>query len=218
MDIDKLTEQQKKFLHRLSFFKKFQLIIPHRKLKVKTNMKKEVLDQYFLIMNPNDVEKYYTAYNQRLESMKNTLPLFVGTAIASMIVCNLVNKYIPIKPLAPSLVIASLASGYYFYYATNRFYKVVDTTYNNFKKSVTSEKFEEFENNVIINATLDYTPSDSIKHFSEQSSFAKHLDGAIGYSCEHDLHLWMKRAWALAASFGDAAHHRERVARGLLTA
>ena len=39
--------------------------------------------------------------------------------------------------------------------------------------------------------------------------------GAIGYSFEHDLHLWMKRAWALAASFGDAACHRARIGRHL---
>jgi alkylation response protein AidB-like acyl-CoA dehydrogenase len=35
--------------------------------------------------------------------------------------------------------------------------------------------------------------------------------GAIGYSYEHDLHLWMKRAWALAAAWGDTAWHRARV-------
>lgn len=40
--------------------------------------------------------------------------------------------------------------------------------------------------------------------------------GAIGYSDEHDLHMWMKRAWALAAAGGDAAWHRERVARAIL--
>jgi alkylation response protein AidB-like acyl-CoA dehydrogenase len=34
--------------------------------------------------------------------------------------------------------------------------------------------------------------------------------GAIGYSYEHDLHLWMKRAWALAAAWGDASWHRAR--------
>ena len=32
--------------------------------------------------------------------------------------------------------------------------------------------------------------------------------GAIGYSVEHDLHLWMKRAWALVASLGRRAWHR----------
>ena len=40
--------------------------------------------------------------------------------------------------------------------------------------------------------------------------------GAIGYSYEYDLHLWMKRAWALAGAWGDAAWHRERVARAIL--
>jgi hypothetical protein len=42
--------------------------------------------------------------------------------------------------------------------------------------------------------------------------------GAIGYSFEHDLHLWLKRTWALAASWGDAALHRERVARAVVDA
>lgn len=40
--------------------------------------------------------------------------------------------------------------------------------------------------------------------------------GAIGYSFEHDLHLWMKRVWALAVTWGDAAWHRERVAGAIL--
>jgi alkylation response protein AidB-like acyl-CoA dehydrogenase len=42
--------------------------------------------------------------------------------------------------------------------------------------------------------------------------------GAIGYAFENDLHLWMKRAWALAASWGDAGWHRERAAGALLAA
>ena len=40
--------------------------------------------------------------------------------------------------------------------------------------------------------------------------------GAIGYSDEHDLHLFMKRTWALAAAWGDARWHRDRVARAIL--
>jgi alkylation response protein AidB-like acyl-CoA dehydrogenase len=40
--------------------------------------------------------------------------------------------------------------------------------------------------------------------------------GAIGYTVEYDLHIWMKRIWALAASWGDAAFHRERVALAVL--
>ncbi|MGZ6956371.1 MAG: acyl-CoA dehydrogenase family protein [Acidimicrobiia bacterium] len=42
--------------------------------------------------------------------------------------------------------------------------------------------------------------------------------GAIGYSYEYDLHLWMKRTWALARTWGDASWHRERVARAILDA
>jgi alkylation response protein AidB-like acyl-CoA dehydrogenase len=40
--------------------------------------------------------------------------------------------------------------------------------------------------------------------------------GAIGYTTEHDLHFWLKRSWALAAAWGDAAWHRRRVAHLLL--
>jgi alkylation response protein AidB-like acyl-CoA dehydrogenase len=35
--------------------------------------------------------------------------------------------------------------------------------------------------------------------------------GAIGYAFENDLHLWMKRVWALASAWGDANEHRARV-------
>ena len=40
--------------------------------------------------------------------------------------------------------------------------------------------------------------------------------GAIAYTVEYDLHLWMKRVWALAAAWGDASFHRERVAIDVL--
>ncbi|MGO9341503.1 MAG: acyl-CoA dehydrogenase family protein [Acidimicrobiales bacterium] len=36
---------------------------------------------------------------------------------------------------------------------------------------------------------------------------ALQVHGAIGYTWEHDLHIWMKRAWVLADSWGDAATH-----------
>jgi alkylation response protein AidB-like acyl-CoA dehydrogenase len=53
-------------------------------------------------------------------------------------------------------------------------------------------------------------------HASEAAKLAARAalqcHGAIGYTTEHDLHLYMKRAWALATAFGDAASHRERVA------
>ncbi|MGB5705163.1 MAG: acyl-CoA dehydrogenase family protein [Polyangiales bacterium] len=45
---------------------------------------------------------------------------------------------------------------------------------------------------------------------------ALQVHGAIGYTIECDLHMWMKRAWALAATHGDAAYHRERVGRHIL--
>jgi alkylation response protein AidB-like acyl-CoA dehydrogenase len=45
---------------------------------------------------------------------------------------------------------------------------------------------------------------------------ALQVHGAIGYTWEHDLQLWMKRAWSLAAAWGDAAAHRARVLEALL--
>ncbi len=48
------------------------------------------------------------------------------------------------------------------------------------------------------------------------SRAALQCHGAIGYSYEHDLHLFMKRAWALAAEWGGASWHRARVATQLL--
>jgi alkylation response protein AidB-like acyl-CoA dehydrogenase len=39
--------------------------------------------------------------------------------------------------------------------------------------------------------------------------------GAIGYTTEYDLHLYAKRAWALAAAWGGPADHRELIARHL---
>jgi alkylation response protein AidB-like acyl-CoA dehydrogenase len=39
--------------------------------------------------------------------------------------------------------------------------------------------------------------------------------GAIGYTVEHDLHLLLKRTWALARAWGSASTHRRRVATAL---
>jgi alkylation response protein AidB-like acyl-CoA dehydrogenase len=39
--------------------------------------------------------------------------------------------------------------------------------------------------------------------------------GAIGYTVEHDLHLYLKRTWALARAWGDPAWHRARVAEAI---
>jgi acyl-CoA dehydrogenase-like protein len=48
------------------------------------------------------------------------------------------------------------------------------------------------------------------------ASAALQCHGAIGYSFEHDLHLWMKRAWALSSAWGDAAWHRAQVAAAII--
>jgi len=51
---------------------------------------------------------------------------------------------------------------------------------------------------------------------SDAASFAGRqalqVHGAIGYTVEYDLHLYLKRVWALAAAWGDAAEHRRKVA------
>lgn len=47
---------------------------------------------------------------------------------------------------------------------------------------------------------------------------ALQVHGAIGYTWECDLQLWMKKVWALQAAFGDTSWHRRRVSRWLLDA
>ena len=42
------------------------------------------------------------------------------------------------------------------------------------------------------------------------------VHGAIGYTVECDLHLYMKRAWALASRYGDAEFHRRRIRGSLI--
>jgi alkylation response protein AidB-like acyl-CoA dehydrogenase len=42
------------------------------------------------------------------------------------------------------------------------------------------------------------------------------VHGGIGFTWEHDLHFFLKRGRANAASFGDAKWHRERVAEAVL--
>lgn len=45
---------------------------------------------------------------------------------------------------------------------------------------------------------------------------ALQVHGAIGYTWEHDLHVWMRRAWSLAGAWGNGAWHTGRVASALL--
>jgi alkylation response protein AidB-like acyl-CoA dehydrogenase len=48
------------------------------------------------------------------------------------------------------------------------------------------------------------------------SRSAMQVHGAIGYTWEADLQLWMKKAWALQRAWGDATFHRRRVAAAVL--
>ena len=41
------------------------------------------------------------------------------------------------------------------------------------------------------------------------------VHGGIGFTWEHDLHLYIKRAQFSQLDYGDAAHHRTRLALGL---
>jgi alkylation response protein AidB-like acyl-CoA dehydrogenase len=45
---------------------------------------------------------------------------------------------------------------------------------------------------------------------------ALQVHGAIGYTHEHDLHLWLKKGFSLAHAWGTAAWHRDRVANAVL--
>jgi alkylation response protein AidB-like acyl-CoA dehydrogenase len=45
---------------------------------------------------------------------------------------------------------------------------------------------------------------------------ALQVHGALGYTWEQDLHIWMRRAWSLDAAWGSGAWHRARVAGAVL--
>jgi alkylation response protein AidB-like acyl-CoA dehydrogenase len=45
---------------------------------------------------------------------------------------------------------------------------------------------------------------------------ALQVHAAIGYTYEHELHLWLKRTWTLTTMWGDAHFHRDRVAADVL--
>jgi len=51
----------------------------------------------------------------------------------------------------------------------------------------------------------------------EAARVSLQVHGAIGYTWECDLHLFLKRAWALSEAWGSAAEHRRRVLASLLT-
>jgi len=44
---------------------------------------------------------------------------------------------------------------------------------------------------------------------------ALQVHGAIGYTTEHDLHLFLKRAWSMQRAWGDDHFHRRRIGAAL---
>jgi alkylation response protein AidB-like acyl-CoA dehydrogenase len=50
---------------------------------------------------------------------------------------------------------------------------------------------------------------------TEAARVSLQVHGAIGYTWECDLHLFLKRAWALSEAWGSAADHRSRVLASL---
>jgi alkylation response protein AidB-like acyl-CoA dehydrogenase len=59
------------------------------------------------------------------------------------------------------------------------------------------------------------------KHAASQAASraartALQVHAGIGYTYEHDLHIWLKRTWSLTSLWGDFAWHRARVAAAIL--
>ena len=50
--------------------------------------------------------------------------------------------------------------------------------------------------------------------YTRTTNKAVQMHGGIGFTWEHDMHFWFKRAKWNEFAFGAAAYHRERVARG----
>jgi alkylation response protein AidB-like acyl-CoA dehydrogenase len=70
-------------------------------------------------------------------------------------------------------------------------------------------------------ATLDPVHAAMAKLKADEAALttakaALQCHGAIGYTTEYDLHLYMKRAWVLARSMGDGRLHRNRVGAAIL--
>jgi alkylation response protein AidB-like acyl-CoA dehydrogenase len=81
----------------------------------------------------------------------------------------------------------------------------------------------EFAWPVVLNAAHTLTRRD-VSHAKAAASDAAYrmsrvclqAHGAMGYTVEYDLHLFMKRTWALAKDWGTADEHRAMIAREIL--
>jgi alkylation response protein AidB-like acyl-CoA dehydrogenase len=59
-------------------------------------------------------------------------------------------------------------------------------------------------------ASVAKAAANDAERFANQNALQLH--GGIGFTWEHDLHLWLKRGKALEWSYGDADFHRRRIA------
>ena len=50
----------------------------------------------------------------------------------------------------------------------------------------------------------------------ETAKTALQVHGALGYTWEQDLHVWMRRAWSLDTAWGDRAYHKRRLASAVI--
>jgi alkylation response protein AidB-like acyl-CoA dehydrogenase len=72
------------------------------------------------------------------------------------------------------------------------------------------------ENAADVDAAVAMAKSYAADVATTVTSEAIQVHGGIGFTWEHDLHLYHRRALAIGAAFGSAVSHRETVARTLL--
>ena len=65
-----------------------------------------------------------------------------------------------------------------------------------------------------VHTSMAKLKADTAAHLTGRAALQCH--GAIGYTTEYDLHLYLKRSWALARSWGNLRFHHDRVARAIL--
>ncbi len=51
---------------------------------------------------------------------------------------------------------------------------------------------------------------------TEAAKTSLQVHGAIGYTYEQDVHVWMKRAWSLDLAYGTSVFHRERLCSAVI--
>lgn len=71
----------------------------------------------------------------------------------------------------------------------------------------------EAEDSLILAEAASVAKAWCSEAFIKVSEGAVHLHGGMGFTWEHDAHLYFRRARSDAALFGDATYHRERLAR-----